>query len=881
MDALRDLAGKVSQPAKQALVENPASIGPAPIGAQKPPTEDAEARKRLALAAAEAQSAASLAIERAQAVGTELERLVRDAESALRGPAADEGKGDRHREVARRVREDRGRLAEAYKGNERLSRSLAVAIADVQTGRNLLREYPDEAAAKFRKAAEAAGVVEAWWRGTRPVAARAEEVRERAVDGTLALAGLLPGDPYQAAHRRLDGWWQAVQEGDAAGQAQVQAAQSLCDGLNTLLPRRRQLAPFAPLAGEGSEFGRQLQSGDRAITSGDLGAAAAAYSMAEERLKIEEPEFRGKRAIAALRNGDLDLALGEASRWTELAPREPAPLVTRARICLAKEDWAGALRDAQAAVGLSPTDEAAYLPLARAYIGRRDYSPAERACSTAIERNPKLAEAYIARSRVRMAVGRGADAIQDASKAIELLPDSAEALATRAAAYQENWMNDKAIADCIEAIEVDRSWTETYAVLAKAHAQKRDYGAALKACEWLLELRPKDPKSFTLRATILIAKRDYAGAVADATRALDLDTKNVPALLERGRAQTFLGKSTEALLDLNTAIKSDPQNPTGYSYRSFVLGRPLDHLRGGDDLARLEACEADISRAIELSPTAEYIERRGEWLLKRHNWNTAYLSFRKAEDMRPSPRSRLRIGQIYGFCTGLRRSSGNGGNGRDPVVDDMMKKLKNYDNNLKISESDLKSYFLSFRMTTESELERIKAARRACLEMSILYLNDVERTDPNTRAVPLSKASAYYRAAESWYSLKDEASFELIDAKERYAEAKKEDDDWVRESREVHPEFRKARIEAGRLVEAERKRFRQRGPYHDIELIDAALAEMSKADQIKGDSDDSEYGYTEFLIKPIVDKNYNRFELSTKFLKEFQKQALELNEKCR
>jgi tetratricopeptide (TPR) repeat protein len=194
------------------------------------------------------------------------------------------------------------------------------------------------------------------------------------------------------------------------------------------------------------------------------------------------------------------------------------------------------------------------------------------------------------------------------------------------------------VADCLKAIEMAPEWAENYAVLAKAHARRRDYGAALDACKRLLTLFPTDPRSYTQRASVLVAKGDYQPAAADANHALELDAANVPARLQRGRAYTFLGNSTEALLDLNAVIKSDPRNPQGYAYRALLMAAS----------GKAEAAEADADRAVELSPTAEYLELRGELELNRRGIDASWSYYARAEKLRAGPRLLLRLGQIYG-----------------------------------------------------------------------------------------------------------------------------------------------------------------------------------------------------------------------------------------
>ena len=102
-----------------------------------------------------------------------------------------------------------------------------------------------------------------------------------------------------------------------------------------------------------------------------------------------------------------------------------------------------------------------------------------------------------------------------------------------------------------------------------------DLSAARVALDDALWHFPCYSKALADSANVKIQLRDFAGAFSDATAALALDPRDTVALFHRAQLLMGAGKWSEAIADLDTALKVNAEIVDAYEYRA------ISHERAG------------------------------------------------------------------------------------------------------------------------------------------------------------------------------------------------------------------------------------------------------------------------------------------------------------
>ncbi len=330
----------------------------------------------------------------------------------------------------------------------------------------------------------------------------------------------------------------------------------------------------------------------RLIDSGQLkGAAlAAAYD---------------NRATGKMQKSvDFPGAMADLNRAIELDPKNAAYYVDRGLAHMVNDAPAEAIPDFSRAIELEPGNAKAWYWRGQAKDARSDFDGAIADFSQAIKLEPQSG-ASEGRGRARASKRDFAGAIADFSREIELISrsndDSAERKAGLASAYYyranakgDSGNHDGALADFTLAIKYDPEYAAAYAGRSKAKWGKGDAKGALADIDQAVKLSPDDPEVYATRGALKAdIGDDYDGEMADFSRAIELDSKYVPAYLLRGMARDQHGDTEAAVADFNTVLTLDPRTASAY------LERGKAKLDSGD----LDAAIADVSRSLELDPT--------------------------------------------------------------------------------------------------------------------------------------------------------------------------------------------------------------------------------------------------------------------------------------
>lgn len=118
----------------------------------------------------------------------------------------------------------------------------------------------------------------------------------------------------------------------------------------------------------------------------------------------------------------------------------------------------------------------------------------------------------------------------------------------------------------------------------------QDLSAAIKAA-------PQRALSYLDRGVLLATRmRAFERAIADFNRTLELDPKNVPALIARGSTYSDLGQFGRAIADFGRAIDLSPQNSEAFRKRALARSR------SGQENEAL----TDYTAALRINPRNTY-----------------------------------------------------------------------------------------------------------------------------------------------------------------------------------------------------------------------------------------------------------------------------------
>ncbi|HEY5315768.1 MAG TPA: tetratricopeptide repeat protein [Pirellulales bacterium] len=153
-----------------------------------------------------------------------------------------------------------------------------------------------------------------------------------------------------------------------------------------------------------------------------------------------------------------------------------------------------------------------------------------------------------------------------------------------------------------------RHWAAGWFVSrAAGKADRGDLPGAISEMDWAIWCLPGVPKLYEFRGAWRLQAKDFEGSLADYSRAIELNPKEVRPYQGRSLVLQRMGKTHEAIKDLNQVIKlSDPHNPVPLNDRAYFRAVAGIELKEG---------LADIEQAIKLADkdNFNFIDTRG-WI---------------------------------------------------------------------------------------------------------------------------------------------------------------------------------------------------------------------------------------------------------------------------
>ena len=287
--------------------------------------------------------------------------------------------------------------------------------------------------------------------------------------------------------------------------------------LKTILSRAATELPTAEASGApGSAAPIASPSGDTSGASADAPGQPA-----------DAEEF-SRRGAASASRGDLEHAIADITKATQLAPTEPRYFVQLGDARLANRQPALAMANFDQALHLKPDLVPALLARAQLRVGSRDFPAAAADLDTIDGLIPKEDVIRIQMGNLYIRIGALEKAVSQFDRWIDARGDSGRTLQPLTLRCRARGLWDK------------------------------DLDKALKDCNAALRLNPDGPEVLDARGIVHIRMHDYDHAIADFDAVLKARPRNAGALYLRGVAKARKGQTAAGEQDMEAAKKLFP-----------------------------------------------------------------------------------------------------------------------------------------------------------------------------------------------------------------------------------------------------------------------------------------------------------------------------------
>jgi tetratricopeptide (TPR) repeat protein len=352
------------------------------------------------------------------------------------------------------------------------------------------------------------------------------------------------------------------------------------------------------------------------------------------------------RALAYGNNGDHVLAINDFTALIKLQPTNTDAYLGRGCEYMRMHDYAHARNDLTQVVKLQPDLAEAYRLRAIAEMKTKGFADSAKDCHTYLSRFNKQTDiteqtsTWMLLSAALTAQGKTAEAAEACSQAVALKNTDPTIYEKRAALEQQQQNCPAAIADYTTAIKLSPS-ANSYRLRAACYRSQGQPARAMEDLNHAIKLSPHDLQARRDRADVATIMHKYMVAISDLGVIVDSQPSNqqaredlqklsklsgvaprkvvsiavaaetptvsaaaakklamgtAPELTVRGYQLLKSGRPAEAVIALNTAVRSQPQNDSARKYLAYALlsaGRPADAASQFQVLSRSHALLPD------------------------------------------------------------------------------------------------------------------------------------------------------------------------------------------------------------------------------------------------------------------------------------------------
>ena len=296
--------------------------------------------------------------------------------------------------------------------------------------------------------------------------------------------------------------------------------------------------------------------------------------------------------------GDYEGAIKELTRAIEADASFAEAYYWRGVVYYEDGEGEAAEADLSEAIALRPDMVEAYYQRGSLYLYYLDRpEEALAALDRAIELDSSLAEAYIRRSQYHLWYSENIErAIADLDRALELAPNSAEVWGLHGEVYFWEDEYELALPKLARAIELDPEDSWLWEMLGFSYYALGEYEESVVRYDKAIELDPTELSLYYGRAFAYLEMGDSDAAMEDLDRVLLLESDNSVARYGRGRIEMEAGEYEEAIADLTEVIKDEDEE---YSWVYFEEDSPyIDRALAYQALGRTEEALDDLNTVI-------------------------------------------------------------------------------------------------------------------------------------------------------------------------------------------------------------------------------------------------------------------------------------------
>lgn len=267
-----------------------------------------------------------------------------------------------------------------------------------------------------------------------------------------------------------------------------------------------------------------------------------------------------------------------------------------------------AIVDLKKAIKIKPDYPAAYTKMAVAKIALKDLKGAEKDLKTSLASNPNDFESLKIMGFMffNMENYKECKVYFDSAASIAVADkiDDAEFLYYRAKLMFLGKNYKQALDVLANAVEIKPKYIEAIVLKGDVRFAQKDYNYAIKELNEAIGLMKSDAldyNAYKTRAKARFEVEDYKGSVTDWSVYLDGVPGEEEALILRGAARINMNDNTNAIVDLDEAIKKNPKNPISYNYRGMAKAGNKQLVEGLKDV--------DYSIKLKFDYAAAYVNR--------------------------------------------------------------------------------------------------------------------------------------------------------------------------------------------------------------------------------------------------------------------------------
>lgn len=296
----------------------------------------------------------------------------------------------------------------------------------------------------------------------------------------------------------------------------------------------------------------------------------------------------------------------EVEDTTKVAPE--VELFNQAVKLIDSSRYKEAIVNLKKAVKIKPDYPTAYTKMAIAKIATKDIKGAEKDLKISLTSNPNDFETLKTMGFMYFNTENYKDCKVYFDSAANIAAadkiDDAEFLFYRARLMFLGKAYKDALTVLANATEIKPKYIEAIVLKGEVRFAQKDYNYAIKELTEAIGLMKSDAldyNAYKTRAKSKFEVQDYKGAVSDWSVYLDGVPGEEEALIARAAARINMNDNTNAIVDLDEAIKKNPKNPVPYNYRGVAKAGNKQLVEGLKDI--------DYSIKLKFDYAAAYVNR--------------------------------------------------------------------------------------------------------------------------------------------------------------------------------------------------------------------------------------------------------------------------------